>query len=863
MTQPSAPVPIEILLSQSDWVRRLAYSLTRDPAEADDLIQETWLVVAQHPPAHDSNLKSWLRTVMKNVRRRRWRGELRRTAREHAAAGSEITDDVAELSARANMLSKVAGHVHALEEGQRAVVLLRYFDELPPRKIAEKLGVPVNTVNSRLQRAHARLREMLKDEYGDGWIAALLPLLRWPPSGKLPDAMRTGRGSRRAARWLTGAAALVVLGAGVAYVAFDGGGSETSKTASAEAGATSPAVRAGRTRSGELPSVADGSSSAADKVAATDSPPSATADAHSIRAAGSVDLAGATTGRVTLRFTSLAAAQQEVTGVVRTIETPPGPFELQLPLHDDKGRRIAAWQIDADAPDHLPRSTQARVPVPSESGDATISGIALALTPAPIATGIVTWDAAPGATARVGSFYTGRRRMQPFDLTTTASGAEFRVRMPPNERCIVVAVVEECQPVGREVDATAPGQERSAGAFALPPGNWIRGRVSAEGVALEPPQRVDLWSVKVPDDCLDFGGFWVSWDGTRARRYGAQLKAGPDGRFEAGGFEREPFRVVLNDAGRVAAEILEPVLRSPVEAPADADLAFRGTPIEVVVTSGGAPLEKARVVLKSGATRGCGGPTDAEGVSTLLGKPGVTYTLTVSKDGYATATGTVAVPESDPAPRTVVDLTPTPKEPGATWTVRVRNAAGGVPKVAGVGLYRAAKGDRFEPYPRIVRDLTPMDGAFRIEDVPPGRWQLEVRPDCTWYDAAGFETAPFLVRQLGSGESAEDEVTSVRAGRAVIDVSGLEDVEPVSWLVRMQNEAREPVSIVLAGRSTLGTSFVPCLPWVGGCDVFPALPPGRYTISADDCGTRLAGFSVSFEIVAGRVTHVPLKITRR
>src|SRR5262245_16827542 len=125
MTQPSAPVPIETLLSQSDWVRRLAYSLTRDAAEADDLVQETSLVAAQHPPAHAGNLRSWFRTVMKNLRRKRHRGETRRAAREQAAAESEVADDVAELSARANMLSKVAGHVHALEDGQRAVVLLR------------------------------------------------------------------------------------------------------------------------------------------------------------------------------------------------------------------------------------------------------------------------------------------------------------------------------------------------------------------------------------------------------------------------------------------------------------------------------------------------------------------------------------------------------------------------------------------------------------------------------------------------------------------------------------------------------------------------------------------------------------------
>ena len=169
MTAAAAPVPIEMLLSQSDWVRRLAYSLTRHAEEADDLVQETWLVAARHPPAHASNLKSWLRTVMRNIRRQHYRAETRRVARELTAAESEISDDVAELSARASLLSKVAGHVHELDEAHRTVIILRYFDDLPPRKIAERLGITEVAVRKRQERAHARLREALRNEFGDGW----------------------------------------------------------------------------------------------------------------------------------------------------------------------------------------------------------------------------------------------------------------------------------------------------------------------------------------------------------------------------------------------------------------------------------------------------------------------------------------------------------------------------------------------------------------------------------------------------------------------------------------------------------------------------------------------------------------------
>src|SRR5262245_39013119 len=297
MTQQSTPVTIEALLSQSDWVKRLAYSLTRDAAEADDLVQETWLAVAQHPPAHDSNLKSWLRTVMKNIRRKRWRGETRRVAREHAASQSEVADDVAELSARANMLSKVAGHVHGLDEGQRAVVLLRYFDDLPPRMIAERLGVPVNTVNSRLQRAHGRLRELLKDEFGDGWVAALLPLLRWPPGPtSRPFAPATER-SRRTVRWLSGATALIALSAGVAFVAYERGPRASTPTAGADAAGLAASAGARtprrRTEAAGAPNSADASSAAAGVRPATADATSAISDADTIRATGSVELTDA------------------------------------------------------------------------------------------------------------------------------------------------------------------------------------------------------------------------------------------------------------------------------------------------------------------------------------------------------------------------------------------------------------------------------------------------------------------------------------------------------------------------------------------------------------------------------------------
>jgi protocatechuate 3,4-dioxygenase beta subunit len=73
-----------------------------------------------------------------------------------------------------------------LDEPYRTTILWRYFEELPPREIARRAGVPVATVHSRIARGIARLRERLdRARGGDGrsWAIALLPVLEAPGSG--------------------------------------------------------------------------------------------------------------------------------------------------------------------------------------------------------------------------------------------------------------------------------------------------------------------------------------------------------------------------------------------------------------------------------------------------------------------------------------------------------------------------------------------------------------------------------------------------------------------------------------------------------------------------------------------------------
>jgi len=166
MTANEPHTPIETLLAEREWVRALARSLAADVNQADDVEQQTWLATARHPPGDLSSPRAWLGTVLRNLVRRGARGEGRRRVREMAASHSESMPSAAEMVARAETQRRVVDAVLALSEPYRAAILARFFEDMPPREIARRLGVPVETVRTRIKRGLAALRVRLDAEYG-------------------------------------------------------------------------------------------------------------------------------------------------------------------------------------------------------------------------------------------------------------------------------------------------------------------------------------------------------------------------------------------------------------------------------------------------------------------------------------------------------------------------------------------------------------------------------------------------------------------------------------------------------------------------------------------------------------------------
>lgn len=181
----SSPLAPESLLAHDDFVRRLARQLLRDAAAADDVGQQAWLAVLRRRAIAEGEPQSWrafLATLVRRLCQRALRRERRELARRAvvAAAHDGASPSVAALHAREAQRTRVVQAVLALSEPYRDVVVLRWFDGLPPRAIARRLALPVETVRTRHKRALAQLARTLDGEAGDraAWalpLAALAP----------------------------------------------------------------------------------------------------------------------------------------------------------------------------------------------------------------------------------------------------------------------------------------------------------------------------------------------------------------------------------------------------------------------------------------------------------------------------------------------------------------------------------------------------------------------------------------------------------------------------------------------------------------------------------------------------------------
>jgi RNA polymerase sigma-70 factor (ECF subfamily) len=157
----------EIVRQNQLWIARLASRLLGWPDDVEDVVQEIFLKVLKNLANFrgQSSLWTWLTSITVNTcrswkRKRllRWNSLKRLYQRtcEPSSASPEPTSD-------RETFERVRRAVQKLPTRYREVMVLRYLEELPMAQIATILGLNRNTVNVRLNRARAMLKEKLSD----------------------------------------------------------------------------------------------------------------------------------------------------------------------------------------------------------------------------------------------------------------------------------------------------------------------------------------------------------------------------------------------------------------------------------------------------------------------------------------------------------------------------------------------------------------------------------------------------------------------------------------------------------------------------------------------------------------------------
>ena len=162
-------------LSYVDSLYGTALRLTRRPADAEDLVQDTYLKAFRSAGQFQrgTNLKAWLFTILHNTFRNMRRHDGRNPVdvdseyveQAPARAANEYSPE--ELLTRATLDADLQEALDALPEAFRQAVWLRDVEELTYAEIADVLAVPIGTVMSRISRGRRALYERLQGRRAD------------------------------------------------------------------------------------------------------------------------------------------------------------------------------------------------------------------------------------------------------------------------------------------------------------------------------------------------------------------------------------------------------------------------------------------------------------------------------------------------------------------------------------------------------------------------------------------------------------------------------------------------------------------------------------------------------------------------
>lgn len=152
-------------------IYRLAYGVLLDEQDAEEVAQDTFVYALRNLKRYEperSAFRTWLYTIAvcrcRNKRRRKWLPTL--ALGDFAERQASLEPPLEAIAEAQDAREVVLQALHKLSAKLREAIVLRYFDGLSYREMAEVLGCPQKTAESRVRLAHDALYSILTSQHG-------------------------------------------------------------------------------------------------------------------------------------------------------------------------------------------------------------------------------------------------------------------------------------------------------------------------------------------------------------------------------------------------------------------------------------------------------------------------------------------------------------------------------------------------------------------------------------------------------------------------------------------------------------------------------------------------------------------------
>ncbi len=153
--------------ARSSALLRTAYLLVADHGQAEDLLQTALLRALQHWRAARAAPEAYVRQALLNLCRDNWRRARVRPRELPLLAGAEHGASLAGPADQIGQRHELVAALSQLPMAQRAVIVLRFVEDLSVAETAQSLGISEGTVKSYTSRALAKLRDLLDADWAD------------------------------------------------------------------------------------------------------------------------------------------------------------------------------------------------------------------------------------------------------------------------------------------------------------------------------------------------------------------------------------------------------------------------------------------------------------------------------------------------------------------------------------------------------------------------------------------------------------------------------------------------------------------------------------------------------------------------